>query len=63
METCSMRSRKRHRNLIPPQSTFTPDSTLENLVGLLAVDNRGANPEEEEFIRRIKRKKRRKRKR
>ncbi|QGY45760.1 relaxase/mobilization nuclease domain-containing protein [Maribellus comscasis] len=47
---------------VPPQSTFTPDSTLENLVGLLAVDNRGENPEEEEFIRRIKRKKRRKRK-
>lgn len=47
---------------VPPQSAFTPDSTLENISGLLAIDNRGENPEEEAFIRRIKRKKRRKRK-
>jgi len=42
---------------IPPQSTSTPDSILQNLVGLLAVDIHGENPEEEEFTRRIKRKK------
>lgn len=46
----------------PPQSTFVPDSTLDNLSGLLTIDSRGENPEEEAFIRRMKRKKRRKRK-
>ena len=47
---------------VPPQSTSIPDSTFENLSGLLAIDSRGENPEEEAFIRRMKRKKRRKRK-
>mgnify|MGYP003639942932 FL=1 len=47
---------------VPPQSTSTPDSTFENLSGLLAIENRGENYEEEAFIRRMKRKKRRKRK-
>lgn len=46
----------------PPQSTFASDSTLDNLSGLLAIDSLGENPEEEAFIRRMKRKKRRKRK-
>jgi len=46
----------------PPQSTFVPNSTLDNLSGLLTIDSRGENPEEEAFIRRMKRKKRRKRK-
>jgi hypothetical protein len=46
---------------VPPQFTFIPDSALENLTGLLAMENRGENPEEEAFIRRMKRKKRRKR--
>jgi hypothetical protein len=45
----------------PPQFPSIPDSTFENLSGLLAVDSRGENPEEEAFIRRMKRKKRRKR--
>lgn len=48
---------------VPPQFTSTPDLTLENLSGLLAIESRGENPEEEAFIRRIKRKKRRNRKR
>lgn len=47
---------------VPPQFTLTPESTLENLSGLLAVDSLGENPEEEAFIRKMKRKKRRKRK-
>lgn len=47
---------------VPPQFPSTPESTLESLSGLLAVDSRGENPEEEAFIRKIKRKKRRKRK-
>ena len=47
---------------VPPQTNAFPDSTLENISGLLAFDSRGENPEEEAFIRRIKRKKRRKRK-
>ena len=47
---------------VPPQFTSTPESTLENLSGLLAVDSRGENPEEEAFIRKMKRKKLRKRK-
>ncbi len=47
---------------VPPQFPSTPDSTLENLSGLLAIDSRGENPEEEAFIRRMKKKKRRKRK-
>jgi hypothetical protein len=47
---------------VPPQFPSTPESTLENLSGLLAVDSRGENPEEEAFIRKMKRKKRRKRK-
>lgn len=47
---------------VPPQPTSTPDSTLENLSGLLTIDSRGENPEEEAFIRKMKRKKRRKRK-
>jgi hypothetical protein len=53
---------EKSHEFVPPQSTFTPDSTLENLSGLLAVDSRGENPEEEAFIRKMKRKKRRKRK-
>ncbi len=36
---------------VPPQFPSTPDSTLENLSGLLAIDSRGENPEEEAFIR------------
>lgn len=44
------------------QFPSTPESTLDNLSGLLAVDSRGENPEEEAFIRKMKRKKRRKRK-
>jgi hypothetical protein len=52
---------KKSSEFVPPQSTFTPDSALENLTGLLALENRGENPEEEAFIRRMKRKKRRKR--
>lgn len=47
---------------VPPQFTSTSDSTLENLSGLFAIDSRGENPEEEAFIRKMKRKKRRKRK-
>ncbi|MCG6191445.1 conjugal transfer protein MobB [Maribellus maritimus] len=47
---------------VPLQSTSIPDSTFENLSGLLAIDSRGENPDEEAFIRRMKRKKRRKRK-
>jgi hypothetical protein len=46
----------------PPKSTDSPDSTLENLFGLLNMESRGENPEEEAFIRRMKRKRRRKRK-
>lgn len=46
----------------PPQSTFNSDSTLDNLSDLLAIDSRGENPEEEAFIRRMKRKRRKKRK-
>jgi hypothetical protein len=48
---------------VSPHSTFVPDSTLDNLSGLLVIESRGDNPEEEAFIRRIKRKKRRKKKR
>lgn len=47
---------------VPTQFPSTPESTLDNLSGLLAVDSRGENPEEEAFIRKMKRKKRRKRK-
>ncbi len=47
---------------VPPQFPSTHESTLENLSGLLAIDSRGENPEEEAFIRRMKKKKRRKRK-
>jgi len=54
---------KKSPELVTPQSTFTPDSTLENLSGLFAIENQGENYEEEAFIRRMKRKKRRKRKR
>ena len=46
----------------PLQSAYSPDSTLENLFGLLNMESRGENPEEEAFIRRMKRKKRKKRK-
>jgi hypothetical protein len=46
-----------------PKITSTPDSTLEYLSKLLAFESRGENPEEEAFIRKIKRKKRRKKKR
>mgnify|MGYP000922289373 CR=1 FL=1 len=46
----------------PPQSTFAPDSTLDNLSGLLTIESLGENPEEEAFIRRMKRKRRKKRK-
>jgi hypothetical protein len=52
---------KKSPEFVPPQATFFPDSALENLTGLLALENRGENPEEEAFIRRMKRKKRRKR--
>jgi hypothetical protein len=45
-----------------PQFPSTPESIFENLSGLLAVDSLGENPEEEAFIRKMKRKKRRKRK-
>ena len=48
--------------LLSPHSTTSPDSTFDNLFGLLTIDSRGENPEEEAFIRRMKRKKRRKRK-
>ena len=54
---------KKSPEFVSPQSDFTPDSTLENLSGFLAMESRGENPEEEAFIRRMKRKKRRKRKR
>jgi hypothetical protein len=54
---------KKSSEFVPPQSNFIPDSAIENLTGLLALENRGENPEEEAFIRRMKRKKRRKRKR
>jgi hypothetical protein len=37
-------------------------SSMENLTGLLGLENRGENYEEEAFIRRTKRKKKRKRK-
>jgi hypothetical protein len=53
---------KKLPEFVPHQSTFTPDYTLENLSGLLTINSRGENPEEEAFIRRMKRKKRRKRK-
>lgn len=46
----------------PPKSTDSSDSTLENLFGLLNMESRGENPEEEAFIRRMKRKRRKKRK-
>jgi adenylosuccinate synthase len=46
----------------PPQSTFASDSTFENLFGLFNIESRGENPEEEAFIRRMKRKRRKKRK-
>jgi hypothetical protein len=46
----------------PLQSAYSPDSTLENLFGLLNMESRGENPEEEAFIRRMKRKRRKKRK-
>jgi hypothetical protein len=45
---------------VSSKSTFAPDSTLENLSGFLAIESHGENPEEEAFIRRMKRKKRRK---
>ena len=45
-----------------PQSTFASDSILDNLSGILTIDSRGENPEEEAFIRRMNRKKKRKRK-
>jgi hypothetical protein len=60
-EQCS--KQEKSQEFVPPQSTFTPDSTLENLSGLFAIENQGENYEEEAFIRRMKRKKRRKRKR
>jgi hypothetical protein len=53
---------KKSQEFVPPQSIFNPDSMLD-LSGLLAFESRGENPEEEAFIRRIKRMKRRKRKR
>ncbi len=52
---------KKAPEFVPPQSIFTPDSMLD-LSGLMAIEGRGENPEEEAFIRRMKRKKRRKRK-
>jgi hypothetical protein len=47
---------------LSPHSNASPDSTIDNLSGLLTFDIRGENPEEEAFIRRMKRKRRRKRK-
>jgi hypothetical protein len=47
---------------VPPQFAYNPDSTLDNLSGLMAINSSGENPEEEAFIRRMKRKKRRKQK-
>jgi hypothetical protein len=41
---------------------FESTSSIENLSGLLGIENRGENPEEEAFIRKVKRKKKRKRK-
>lgn len=41
---------------------YDSTSSIENLSGLIGLENRGENQEEEAFIRRIKRKKRRKRK-
>jgi hypothetical protein len=43
-----------------PQTTFDSTSSIENLSGLLGFETRGENPEEEAFIRKIKRKKKRK---
>lgn len=54
---------KKSPEFVSPQSNFTPESALENLSELLAFEYRGENPEEEAFIRKMKRKKRRKRKR
>ena len=48
---------KKSPEFVSPRSTFAPDSTIEYLSGLLAFENRGENPEEEAFIRRMKRKK------
>ena len=45
-----------------PQTENASTSSIENLSGLLGIESRGENPEEEAFIRKIKRKKRRKRK-
>jgi hypothetical protein len=41
---------------------FESTSSIENLSGLLGIENHGENPEEEAFIRKIKRKKKLKRK-
>ena len=45
-----------------PQNQYDSTSSIENLSGLIGLENRGENPEEEAFIRRMKRKKRHKRK-
>ncbi len=45
-----------------PQTENASTSLIENLSGLLGFETRGENPEEEAFIRKIRRKKRRKRK-
>ena len=45
-----------------PQTENASTSSIENLSGLLGFETRGENPEEEAFIRKIKRKKKRKRK-
>lgn len=44
------------------QTENTSTSSIENLSGLLGIENRGENPEEEAFIRKMKRKRKRKRK-
>jgi hypothetical protein len=45
-----------------PQTIYDNASSIENIFGILGFDASGENPEEEDFIRKIKRKKRRQRK-
>jgi hypothetical protein len=56
--------REKSPEFTTPQSILAPDSTLDSLSGLLVltIDSLGENPEEEAFIRKMKRKRRRKRK-
>jgi hypothetical protein len=44
---------------ISQQKEIENSSTMENITGILSFENQGENPEEENFIRRMKRKKRR----